>query len=258
MKKIFAIMVMTVMMTASASAQSFDSDWTLNTRLWSTNYFTCSIYNLAEGLVKAFVFDGNKSDSITADRIIPDCDLVFPVGMSKKGFEGFNDIYGPYHYAFGNPFKHIGDYAVGIDVSYHPSFIGAYAGAYFKSQEIVFKETDDNLRGFYIQPRAGLVFGNRQHSFEAGVFYDALTGCGGSWDYDIPGGQTVEPEKDMLKGGWGLDFALSSSDKKSIYKTSLQFSMPLHNFLNEDYKSGMFHGMKRRVGYITLTQRIRL
>ena len=262
MKKIILLVALTVIMTTKASAQSYDSDWTLNTRLWTTNYFAASLYDLAEGLVKAFAFEGNKKDSILADRIIPDCDLIFPIGLQKKGFEGAGDIYGPYHYAFGNPFKHIGDYSVGLDVSYHPSVVGAYAGAYFKSQEIVFKSTDDNLRGFYFQPRAGLIFGNRQHSFEAGVFYDVLTGCGGSWEirsiYNEYLMSPIEPEKDMLEGGLGLDFAFSTTDKAGIYKTSLQFSMPLHNFINEDYHNGLFHGLKRRVGYISLTQRIRL
>jgi hypothetical protein len=37
-------------------------------------------------------------------------------------------------------------------------------------------------------------------------------------------------------------------------KTLLQFSMPLHNFLNSDNQ--YWKGMKRKVGYIMLTQRI--
>ena len=64
----------------------------------------------------------------------------------------------------------------------------------------------------------------------------------------------------MLKGGLGLDFALSTTDRSEKTKFLLQFSMPLHNFLNPDYtdKSGAtpLKGMKRKVGYIMLTQRV--
>ena len=225
-------------------AQEACSDWTFNTRAWCTNYFTTVIYDFVEIGLKSLFFKGNGNDSLWAERILPDAQIMFPIGMGKKGFEGATDIYGPYHRAFSNPFKHIGDYAVGLDVSYMPKTIGLYAGAYFKSQEIVYKQTDDNIRGFYFQPRVGLIGGDKELSFEAGVFYDVLTGCGGS----------MENDKDMLKGGWGLDFAISSTNKDGRSKFQIQFSMPLHNFLNDGFPGQ--EGMKRKVGYIALTERI--
>ena len=244
MRRFLSTIVLVLAVTLSASAQNDKSKWTFNTRAWSTNYFTTAIYDVGEILVKSLLVGDNEKDSLWAERIIPDANLVFPIGMGKKGFEGDKDIYGPYHYAFGNPFKHIGDYGVGFDVSFLPTVVGLYAGAYFKSQEIVFKEHDDNLRGFYIQPRFGLVGGNKELSYEAGVFYDAVTGCGGS----LP-----TRDKDMLKNGWGLDFAISRTAEKGHSKTILQFSMPLHNFLNENFVGQQ--GMKRKVGYIFLTHR---
>jgi hypothetical protein len=247
MKKILTTAVMAIMMSTTASAQN-DNQFTLNTRAWSTNYFTTLIYAAAESLVEDFAIDDDMKAKKTFSHIIPDPDLVFPIGMGKSGFsdEGaFGDIYGPYHYAFGNPFKHIGDYAIGLDASWKTSYFGLYAGTYFKSQEVVFKETDDNIRGFYIQPRAGIILGSMKHSFEAGVFYDVVTGCGGSID---------NTDKDMLKSGLGLDFALSTTDKKERSKFLLQFSMPLHNFFNTDYAGQ--GDLKRKVGYIMLTQRI--
>lgn len=247
MKKIISIVMMAVMISANASAQDNDNEWSFNTRAWCTNYFTSLIYNVGAQLVKGLAFDGHSSDSLWCERILPDAEAVFPVGLAKEGFNETNNIYNPYHRAFGNPFQHIGDYCVGLDVSYKHKGIGAYAGAYFKSQEIIFKATDDNLRGYYLQPRAGLICGFDDYTIEAGVFYDALLGCGGS----IP-----NTDKDMLKGGPGLDFAFGFHSKKDNTRTLLQFSMPLHNFLNTDYKGGDFTGMKRKVGYITLTQRI--
>jgi hypothetical protein len=100
------------------------------------------------------------------------------------------------------------------------------------------------LRGFYIQPRCGLLLGSAKKSFEAGVFYDIVTGCGGT---------IQDTDKNRLKGGLGLDFAFTSfTGNKS--KTTLQFSMPLHNFINTNYPGQA--GYKRKVGYIMLTQRI--
>lgn len=242
MKRILLLVVAAMMATTNISAQDENSEWTFNTRAWCTNYFTTALYSLVSESVQHFAFRGNEADSLWGERIIPTADLVFPVGMGKQGFDAY-DIYGPYHRAFGNPFKNIGDYAIGLDVSYKPSFIGIYAGAYFKSQEVVFKETDKNIRGFYFQPRAGLVLGGKRGAIEGGVFYDVLTGCGGS---------APLTEKDMLKGGLGLDFGLSRIDKGG--RTILQFSMPLHNFFNTDYVGQA--DLKRKVGYIMLTRRV--
>ena len=254
MKKLFVTLMMAVMITANASAQG-DSNWTLNTRAWTTNYFTSAIFSLVDQTIKSLAFKGNERDSLWGERLLPDPDLIFPIGMGKSGFVDNYNIYGPYHRAFSNPIKHIGDYAIGMDVSYKPSLVGFYAGAFFKSQEIVFKIDDTNLRAFYFQPRAGLIFGSlggNDTSFESGVYYDVVTGCGGTLE---------SKSKDMLKGGLGLDFALSTSDKSDKTKYILQFSMPLHNFVNPDFSipNGIsMKDMKRKVGYIMITQRIRL
>lgn len=217
-----------------------NSKWTLNTRAWCTNYFTTLLLGVAESAVSE-IFKGHPTDSLWAERLMPFGDLVFPVGVTKQGF-GNNDIYGPYHRAFANPFKNIGDYAIGVDASYKPSVFGFYAGAYFKSQEVVFKQSKDNLRGFYFQPRAGIILGYEKASLEAGVFYDVPTGAGGSAFH----------EKDMLKGGVGLDFAMSYEIKGG--RTLIQFSLPLHNFFNNDYPG--LKGVKRKVAYISFTRRV--
>lgn len=248
MRKILAIVALFMTTAVAMNAQSTDSKWTFNTRAWTTNYWTTLIFGGVEATIKHFVMDGDKSDSLWAERLIPDPDLVFPIGMGKQGFEkGVNNIYGPYHHAFGSPFKHLGDYAIGVDASYKPSFVGFYAGAFFKSQEIHYKESNSlmqgSLRANYFQPRAGIVLGGEEHQFEAGVFYDAVVGYGGS---------LKTAEKDMLKSGFGLDFGFSHSDGNTRY--ILQFSMPLHNFLDKSFPGQQ--GMRRKVGYIMFTQRV--
>ena len=245
MKKVLTTLVLALTLSVNASAQT-DKPWTLNTRGWCTNYFTTLIFTATESLIKEYAIDDNDEAEKTYDCIVPDLDLVFPIGMGKSGFDDA-DIYGPYHYAFGNPFKHIGDYAIGLDASWKESMLGFYAGTYFKSQEIVFEESDENLRGYYIQPRAGLIMGGKKNAFEAGVFYDIVTGCSST-------DKNANPEKSMLKSGLGLDFAFSTTDKKGKNKLLLQFSMPLHNFFDTDYNGQ--GDLKRKVGYIMLTQRI--
>lgn len=249
MKKTLSIVIMAVMLFTTASAQTDESAWTLNTRAWCTNYWTSLIYGAARSAVVYFVSDDDDlSDGMeptAVDRILPSADLVFPIGIEKTGFEGGADIQNPYYYAFGHPFKHLGDYAVGFDVSWTPTTVGLYAGAYYKSQEIVFKTNDDHLRGYYIQPRAGIILGRNKATLEAGVFYDKTIGAGGNFN----------AEKTMLSDGLGLDIAVSfthSGKSRSI----IQFSMPFHNFLNENHSSGLFKDMHRRVGYIMLTRRI--
>ncbi len=248
MKKTLLIVIMTVLLTAGASAQTTRQQFTFNTRTWSTNYWTTLLYNLAHSAVVHFAFDGNSTDSLIVESILPSSDLVFPIGMAKAGFEApMHDIYGPYHRAFSNPFKRIGDYGIGLDMSWKPVSIGIYAGAYFKSQEICFMPNDESLRGFYFQPRAGLVLGGKEHALEAGVFYDKVVGCGGTWE-----ARNIE----MLQSGWGLDFALSRTVAKGRHKTMLLFSMPLHNFFNTAYADGSLKNVHRRVGYIMLTHRV--
>ena len=246
MKKGLLIVTLAVLMTAGVSAQETKSQITVNTRAWSTNYWTTLLYNIARDAVSYFAFDNNP----TLEAVLPNADLTFPIGMAKEGFVDPMDIYGPYHRAFSNPFKQLGDWGVGLDVSWVPSMVGIYAGAYYKSQEICFTADDQNLRGYYFQPRAGLVLGGQSKALEVGVFYDKVLSCPGS--SHILG----TPDNDMLLGGWGLDFALSYTNRLNTRKNMLMFSMPLHNFINENHEGGLTKGLVRKVGYIMLTHRV--
>ena len=250
MKKLCTLfLVLTLCM--AAQAQGSDSKWTLNTRAWTTNYWTMLAFDGARVVLNELLFDDGK-DSVTYRRIVPAADLVFPIGMQKKG-PGTDDIRSPYNRAFANPIKHIGDYGIGLETSYQPGLLGFYAGAFFKSVEMVSKSEPVNLRGFYFQPVAGLqlAVGKKQsHRIGVNVFYDVVTGCAGD-DFGLG-----KADKDMLKGGLGLGFAWGG-------KTGgFEFTMPLHNFFNEDYKDATgdtpLKGVKRKVGYIMLHSRIAL
>ncbi len=255
MKRVLTLALAALVLASPASAQEDveRSDWSFNTRVWSTNYWTYLLTNVASMAVKGILYVGDTERMDMVDRFVPTADLVFPIGMQKDGF-GDNNIYGPYHRAWSTPFKRMGDFAAGGDVSWSPWFVGLYAGCYFKSQEICFQDPQKYLRGYYVQPRAGisLNFGRRYKSFiEAGMFYDFTTGYGG--DY-------AGACRDMLKDGFGLDFAIGYTRRSGHSKFLLQFSMPLHGFLNEDFVAPdgtkIHDGMKRRVGYIMLTRRI--
>lgn len=246
MKKVLSIVVMAVILASSVSAQESKCQFTLNTRAWSTNYWTTLLYGIAQGAIVHWALDDNK----VADALIPGGDLVFPVGIAKQGFADPYDIYGPYHRAFSNPFKRLGDCGIGLDASCMTTNVGMYAGMYYKSQELCFKYDESNLRGNYLQPRAGLILGKDRKAFEVGVFYDQPLSCTGSWT----GWGTLD--KEMIQGGWGLDFALSLTNRDNKYKSMITFSMPLHNLINENYGGGLLNGFNRRVGYIMLTSRI--
>ncbi len=232
---------MAAMLSFSVAAQS---DFTLTTRAWTTNYWTTTIYDVTRGMVGYFLFSSSDARN-TFFRAVPAAHLTFPVGLEKEGF-GANDIYGPYHRAFGSPFEHPGDYGIGLDASWKPGIVGVYLGAYVKSQELCFRNGND-LRSLYIQPRAGLMMGQKG-VIEAGVYYDKVIGAYGNY----PGA-----DKDMFLEGLGLDFALMFNGNGKN-KSMITFMMPLHNFLNENYSTGEFSGMKRRVGYIMLTHRVSL
>ncbi len=269
MKKIYIIVLLAFMATQHAQAQNEDHPWAFNTRAWSTNYFTTLIWDVGTTLLKHLAFHDNEDGLLWANRIVPLTDVMAPIGMAKEGFHDYNNIYGPYHRSFSNPFKHIGDWGVGADVFFMPSVVGIYTGVYFKSQEIVFKETNSNLRGFYLQPRIGLMAGNDDIHIGAGVHYDAVTGCKGNLPIlPAPGSEgRVEtgPEvtdKDILLSGLGLDFSLSFGERDNGQRTVIEFSMPLHNFLNPDHdfptSVTLEKGMKRKIGYIMVTQRLAL
>ena len=88
MKKLLLLTIVTILSTANVAAQE-DSKWTLNTRAWTTNYFTSSLESVAKELLMSFAFDDDDSEGKKwVDRIIPSTDLVFPVGLQKKGFDG--------------------------------------------------------------------------------------------------------------------------------------------------------------------------
>ena len=246
MKKTLSIVAMAVLLTSSISAQESKCQFTVNTRAWTTNYWTNILYNIAQGAIVHWALDGNT----IAEAIIPDADLVFPIGIAKEGFVNSYDIYGPYHRAFSNPFKQLGDYGIGLDASCMTTNVGMYAGIYYKSQELCFKTGDENLRGNYLQPRAGLIFGKDRKAFEVGVFYDEPLSCTGSFQY------WGNPNKEMIQGGLGLDFAFSLTNRDGNQKNLLTFSMPLHNFLNDNYAGGMTKGLNRRVAYLMFTHRI--
>lgn len=262
MKKIIITFAAVAMLATSATAQG---NITLNSRAWSTNYWTTILYNVAQGFTVGMLGSHSHADSLAIATLLPGADLVFPVGMAKEGFTDYTDIYGPYHRAFATPFKKMGDFCVGIDASWTPTFVGLYAGVFFKSQELVFKTNDQNLRSFYFQPRGGLVITFEDLSIEGGVFYDKVVGCSGNLNDEAWGNFIATPDKGMLSDGLGLDFGVSYNTSAHS-KTVLMFSMPLHNFFNEGYECRdalgnpfkPWEGYNRRVGYITLTHRIRL
>ena len=82
MRKLITSIVLAVLFTTNVSAQD---EWTIDTRAWSTNYFTTLLWDAVAVTTKEFVFDGDDESSL-ANRIIPTADLVFPFSVKKSGF----------------------------------------------------------------------------------------------------------------------------------------------------------------------------
>lgn len=239
MKRSFIILSLIALAAFQVNAQT---GFSINTKVWTTNYWSHFIYLPVYLVTDLLIEDPDAKDVYRC--LMPNSSVAFPVGIEKKGFES-NDIYGPYHRAFSNPFKHLGDYSIGVDGSYKWRYFGLFAGVHFKSQEITFDDfTDKNLRGFYFQPRAGVIIG-KTIMVESGIFYDLVVDASGN---------LANANKDMLSSGLGLDFAISF-ERDYNQSIGLKFMMPLHNFLNEKYRDGIPNGMKRRVGYIMISQR---
>ena len=99
MKKAFLILGLVSMLSMGAKAQS---NFTLNTRAWTTNYWTSMIYDVAR-ITTIYLITEDDTERDVIKRIVPSSDLVFPIGMEKDGFAA-NDIYKPYHRAFSTPF----------------------------------------------------------------------------------------------------------------------------------------------------------
>lgn len=244
MKKVLLSLTLCISALSVSAQSNNDSPWTLNTFSYTTNYWTGLIFNLATDILVAVSTE--NEDSVTADRIVPDASLIFPIGIAKD--EGsLGGIRGPYDRAFSNPFKHPGDFAIGVDASFQPSWIGAYGGLYYKSQEVVFKGEGDNMRGYYIQPRFGLQIGSRKTYLGLGAFYDAIIDYSGREGFS----------KKALESGWGMDISFNYKHKTKGLFYQVRFSLPLHNFFNEDYTrddlSQPLLGAHRKVAYLMFT-----
>ena len=67
MKKLLSIVIMAVLLATSVSAQENKCQFTLNTRAWSTNYWTTILYGIAQSAVVHWALDDNP----VAEAIIP-------------------------------------------------------------------------------------------------------------------------------------------------------------------------------------------
>ena len=77
MKKILSMLVILLITASSVKAQDKVSNWTFNTRGWTTNYWSGLIFGAIEQSVKHFVFDGNSfSDSRLVDFMMKTSDFA--------------------------------------------------------------------------------------------------------------------------------------------------------------------------------------
>lgn len=134
MKKVVLFLFIFILFVVRSNAQT---GFSLNAKAWTTNYYSLLIYTSFYRALYFLIEDPNAKDIYLF--LMPNSSGAFPVGIEKNGFES-NEIYGPYHRAFSNPFKHLGDYSIGLDGTYKWNRFGVYVGIHFKSQEITSKK----------------------------------------------------------------------------------------------------------------------
>jgi hypothetical protein len=177
--------------------------------------------------------------------------LVFPFYISNSAPVEFGDMRSGYARAFSAPWKHLGDYGIGISGAWdhYDSPLGFYVGLNYKSREVAFEDDDRNDRAHYISPEAGLRFKFGQ---QKGLFLE----MGASYDYAFKyKGEMHNYNKDAINNGISLNLGIGHWNKYGY--TQLNFKMPLYNFYNKDFTpdNGItfpFGGVDRAIGYVSL------
>lgn len=177
--------------------------------------------------------------------------LIFPFSMSNSAPDDFGTMRGGYARAFSAPWKHLGDYGIGLSGAWdhYDSPFGFYVGLNYKSREVAFKNEDRNDRAHYFSPEAGLrfKFGNQK-----GLFLE----MGTSYDYAFKyKGEMHNYGKDAVNSGFSINLGIGHWTKNGY--TQLNLKMPLYNFYNKDFTpdNGITHpfrGVDRAIGYISL------
>lgn len=177
--------------------------------------------------------------------------LIFPFSMRNDSPNEFGKMKGGYARAFAAPWKHMGDYGICISGAWdhYDKPFGFYVGLGYKSNEVVFDNTDLNDRTHYISPEAGLrfKFGTRKGLFlEMGTSYDYV------FKYK---GEMHNYSKDAVNSGFSINLGIGQWTNNGYCQLNLK--MPLYNFYKKDYTpdNGITHPLRdvnRAIGYISI------
>lgn len=242
MRKIFVLLSIVYCIGAQAQYR-----FTATVQTTTTNEFLQLGTFALEGIANAAIEWEGTSD----DKYMFAPQLVFPFSMRNDAPNEFGRMKGGYARAFSAPWKHMGDYGISISGAWdhYDKPFGFYVGLGYKSNEVVFDDTDLNDRTHYISPEAGLrfKFGKQKGLYlEMGTSYDyAFSYKGGMHDYG----------KDAVNSGFCLNFGVGQWTSKGHFQLNLK--LPMYNFYNKDFTpdNGMtfpFKNVDRSIGYISL------
>lgn len=219
----------------------------------STNMFVGWGIGLIEQFSLGWIEDEETAYKVY--RYIPRIGWQIPVTIDNSVPEGHVKMGSPWRRTFSNPFKKLGDFNIGLSMSYDNmnTPFGFYVHAKYKSTEVIMK--DDNVmdsRAHYFEPGAGLrlLFG-KVFVVEAGASYDYAFKYRGEWDKD---GTKVINSGVCGDLGIGLTIANEGFDKRASFL--LKYQHPFYNYFNKDYTpdDGItypYADTKRKVGYFT-------
>lgn len=178
----------------------------------------------------------------------------FPVSLRNSSPDDFGTMRGGYARAFSAPWKHLGDYSIGIFGAWdhYDKPTGFYAGLSYKSKEVVFKDEDLNDRVHYLSPEVGL-------RFKFGDVKGLLLEFGSSFDCAFSyKGKMHDYSKDAVNSGFCANIGIGHWDENGYIE--LKFSAPLYNFYNKSFSpdNGVtkpFNDVYRNIGVISLIWR---
>lgn len=247
MKKLLALFSVSLLCISSAHAWDENSPFSLSVTGNTTNAFIAMGFQAIDNTVVALI--DNPSTAYKVAHFLPWIGWQAPITISNSVPEGHVKMGSPWRRTFANPFKHPGDFNIGLSFSYEhgETPFGFYLSAKYKTTEVIMKaDAVMDSRAHYFEPGAGLhfVFGDG-FIVEAGASYDMAFKYRGEWDAD---------GTKAINSGFCGDIGIGA--KFNGVTGLIKYQHPFYNYYNKDYSPDgssltPFAGMKRKVGYIS-------
>ena len=226
-------------------AKAGNNKFTFNIRTYTTNVY------VGVGLLAVY---GSiiKDDEDPLGSLFSMSPYMFAIPIHNTGNDEIGDLKSPYRRCLKAPWKDLGDYKVGLNLSYDnvTTPFGFYIGCDYKSVEVPTNKIDH--RTHYISPNAGL-------RLRYGETEGLLLEIGGAYDIPFKYSGMFNNDINVVNSGVTLNFGIGGWQKSGT-SVILQYEHPIYNYFNEKFSldggaSFPLMGVKRTMGYISLAFR---